>query len=465
MNRGQRICAIIAAIFIAIALLGFHPPGEPGVTLRDFEAYYAAGATWLAHGDPYSLSIWNVEAHIPGVVASRHEVLPFVGAPATLPLWSLFARLPYHVATVLWTILLFCALVTVFIATGRLLYLSYGHAVLTVVLALAFVPITSDFGLGQAALAAYGFAVFALTTPPSLATVAVALSVLQPNVAFGLVAMFESQRATLALIGGAIVIYVVGALADGTQWPVTYLRTLAAHAQAERFAAIQYTPTAVLYGFGIPPSVAQVVGTAVAVVIFVVGVFGAIRADTLAHRFAILCCAVPFVAGFFHEHDFVVLFVPVILALSHARNTTVTVVATFLVGINWLDFAQQPQALPQDVILAAALLIAAIGFQPQRNYVVAGLVLAAITILGAWIGNTHPLSIWPNDMHGVARGATIAQVWKNEQLQTGLLRPDAAAAALRSFALLGSALLFYVVLNIDVHEVIKRRNGVGVEVL
>ena len=464
MSSGQRTCAIIAAIFIGIALIALHPPGEPGVVLRDFEAYYAAGATWLAHGDPYSLSIWNVESQIPGVVVSRHEVLPFVGVPATLPLWSLFATLPYRAAALLWTILLGGALVTVIIATGRLLYLSLGHALLTALLALAFVPITSDFGLGQAALAAYAFAVFALTTPTALATVAVSLSALQPNVAFGLLAMFESQRTTIALIGGVIVVYVVGAFADGVQWPATYLNTLAAHAQAERFASIQYTPAAVLYGFGIPPGLAHVFGIALAVIAFVIAVLGAIRADTTAHRFAILSCAIPFVAGFFHEHDFVVLFVPAIFALTHARNASLAVIATFLAGINWLDFAQQPQALPQDVTLAAALLIAAIGFQPQRHYFVAALATAAATILGVWIGHAHPLPIWPNDMQDAASGVTMAQVWKNEQLQTGLLRPDAAAATLRSFALLGSALLFYVVLNVDGHEIVERRNSVGVEV-
>jgi len=465
VKRAQRLCAIVAAAFVAIALLALHPAGEPGVVMRDFEAYYAAGSTWLAHGDPYSLAIWRAQSQIPGVVASRYEVLPFVGVPATLPLWSLFARFPYQTATLLWGILLLCALATIVITTARLLRASPSNATLTAILALAFVPITSDFGLGQAALPAYAFAVFALTTPPVLASIAVALSALQPNVALGLAAMFGSKHTIAALAAGAVIVYLAGAFAAGAAWPAHYIATLAAHAQAERFAAIQYTPASVLYGFGAPASAAQALAFAIAAVALIVAVRGAVRARSIAHRFAILCCAIPFVAGFFHEHDFVALFVPAIFALTYGRNASLAAIATFLVGVNWLDFAQQPQALPQDAVLSAALFVAAAGFAPYQNYLAAAIAAIGAIALGAWIGHTHPLPIWPNSMQGAPHGATIAEVWKNEQLQTGLLRPDAAAAVLRSFALLGSALLFYLTLNVDVHEVVERRDRVGMEVL
>ena len=69
-----------------------------GPFARDFEAYYAAGATWNAGGDPWSRDVWRVERTIPGVDATRDELLPFVGPAASLPLWSLLARLPFGVA-------------------------------------------------------------------------------------------------------------------------------------------------------------------------------------------------------------------------------------------------------------------------------------------------------------------------------------------------------------------------------
>ncbi len=460
----RRVCAIVAAVLVAIALLVTRPPGEPGVTLRDFEAYYTAGATWAAHGDPYSLAIWSAQSHIPGVIAARYEVLPFVGVPATLPLWSLFARLPYQSATVVWSVVLGCALATFVIGTARLVRLSPMQTTLAAIAALAFVPITSNFGLGQAALPAYACAVIALVTRPVVASLAVALSAIQPNVALGLAAMARSKRAARALAAGLIIAYGAGAFADGAAWPARYLATLAAHGAAERFASIQYTPAAVLYGFGVPHAAAQALAILVGVAAFIFAIRGALTARNVAHRFAILCCAIPFVAGFFHEHDFVALFVPAIVALTYARNSILAVVATVCVGVNWLDFAQQPQALPQDIVLAAGLFVAAIGFGRSRVSLLVAIPVTGAIVLGAWIGHAHPLAIWPNDMQGAAHGATVADVWKNEQLKTGLLRPDAAAAALRSFALLGSALLFYLVLNVDVHHIVERRDTVGTEV-
>ncbi len=465
VTAAQRICAVAAAILVVTALLVLHPSGEPGVALRDFEAYYSAGATWLAHGDPYSLAIWTAQTHIPGVVPARYEVLPFVGLPATLPFWALFSRLPYQVATIVWTLLLVCALISIVILSAHLLRLSIANTTLTAILVLAFVPITSDFGLGQAALPAYAFAVFALTTPPLLGSIAVALSALQPNVALGLGAMLESPRTALVLISGAIIVYAAGAVAEGAIWPLHYASAVSAHARAERFATIQYTPAAVLYGFGLRDSIAQLVGWIIALGALVLAILGAVRARDTAHRFAILCCTIPFVTGFFHEHDFVVLFIPVLFALVYGRNAALAAFATVLVGVNWLDFAQQPQAAPQDITLAAALFIAAVGFAPKLDHIAAAVGSIAAVALGVWVGHVHPLPIWPNDIQGVAHGRTIAEVWKNEQLQTGLLSPYAAAAVLRSFALLGSALLFFLVLNVNVHHVIERRDAVGMKVL
>ncbi len=465
MKAAQRICAIAAAVLVATALLALHPAGEPGVALRDFEAYYSAGLTWLAHGDPYSLAIWNAQSQIPGVVASRHEVLPFVGLPSTLPFWALFSQMPYQTATLVWILLLLGALITIVIASATLLRLSAIDATLTAIAALSFVPITSDFGLGQAALPAYAFAVFALTTPPLLASVAVALSALQPNVALGLGVLLESPRSTLALISGAIIVYVAGTVADGPMWPLHYVSIVTAHAQAERFATIQYTPAAVLYGFGLSQPIAQAGSWLIALLALIVAIAGVVRVRDTAQRFAILCCAIPFVTGFFHEHDFVALFVPALFALAYARNSALSAFATVLVGVNWLDFAQQPQAAPQDITLAAGLFLAAVGFAPKFHHLASAAASIAVVALGVWIGHMHPLPIWPNDMQGAAAGATIAEVWKNEQLQTGLLFPYAAAAMLRCFALLGSALLFYLVLNVDVHHVVERRDAVGMKVL
>src|ERR1700726_4519039 len=98
-----------ALIAIALAFTLFRPPPTPGPFARDFEAYYSAGATWNAGGDPWSRDVWQTERTIAGVDASRDELLPFAGPAASLPLWSLFARLPFDAARIVWSVLLLLA--------------------------------------------------------------------------------------------------------------------------------------------------------------------------------------------------------------------------------------------------------------------------------------------------------------------------------------------------------------------
>ena len=70
----------------------------------------AAGATWNSGQDPYGRAIWNAERTVPGVTPAHDEVLPFVGPPPTLLVWSAFARFPYAEAAAVWTALLAVAL-------------------------------------------------------------------------------------------------------------------------------------------------------------------------------------------------------------------------------------------------------------------------------------------------------------------------------------------------------------------
>ncbi len=104
------------------------PPQTTGPFARDFTAYYAAGAVWNAGGDPWSRDVWRIERTIPGVDASRDEVLPFVGPAASLPLWSLFARLPFDVARIIWMAVLALALLALAVAAATLAHVRLtGH--------------------------------------------------------------------------------------------------------------------------------------------------------------------------------------------------------------------------------------------------------------------------------------------------------------------------------------------------
>jgi hypothetical protein len=114
---------VTLAIGIAILLFAFFfvhaRPGADGPIYRDFESYYAGGATWRYGGDPYSREVWRTERTIPKIVATRDELLPFVGPPLGLPLWALISRLPWNLAIVVWGTILSFAL-AVLVAAGLL---------------------------------------------------------------------------------------------------------------------------------------------------------------------------------------------------------------------------------------------------------------------------------------------------------------------------------------------------------
>ncbi len=84
----RRWLLALACASIAVAILAARPRPTPGPFLRDFEAYWAAGSAWNAHGDPYGRAIWTAERAVAGVDARHDEVLPFVGPPATLLAWT-----------------------------------------------------------------------------------------------------------------------------------------------------------------------------------------------------------------------------------------------------------------------------------------------------------------------------------------------------------------------------------------
>ena len=118
--RRRSAFALIALALAVLAATAFRPPPTIGPFARDFEAYYAAGATWNAGGDPWSRDIWQTERTIPGVDATRDELLPFAGPAASLPLWSVLARLPFDAARVVWLILLAPAFAILAVAAAAL---------------------------------------------------------------------------------------------------------------------------------------------------------------------------------------------------------------------------------------------------------------------------------------------------------------------------------------------------------
>ncbi|MEO6836232.1 MAG: glycosyltransferase 87 family protein [Candidatus Tumulicola sp.] len=466
MSAPGRWPLAFAFALIALALLAARPAPTPGPFLRDFEAYWSAGATWNAGADPYRRAIWNAERAVTGVDATRDELLPFVGPPATLLAWGAIARLPYGSAARLWCALLVLAMLALAVvairgSTGAMRWRSFFAAV---ALAIAFGPVTSDLALGQVALIAFLAASVVALHPPRTPAAAVAAFVafFQPNVALGLVSQIGRNRATFAMALAGTAAYAAGALAIGWNWPLAYASHLRLHDTVERFSAIQLTPAAIAHGFGATPEIATLVASIAAVVAIVAAVFMWPRITGSFARFAAFAPLAPFVAGFFHEHDLLVAYVAAVWCAFRAHGTArrLALAGTLLVAADWLGMAQRPSGIVQSALLASAAASAfvALGEESDWRSTTATLVpVATIFALAAWLGAGHPSPVWPDALGGfhAARSASVAAVWHAEQLRAGLLIANPTWAFLRALSLLGCALLsLAVVLG-------QRSQGVG----
>lgn len=384
--------------------------------------------------------------------SKRYELLPFVGPPASLPLWWLFARLPFGTAAALWSALLVATLAIVLVLALRCsaIPVAFPTLLAAALASLGFGPITSDIALGQVALPAFACALVAFASlPKTLAGSALATlgAALQPNLALVLLSQVRRKRA-LGAFGIAVVAFVaLTAWASGTHGFIGYLDVLRAHGNAERLSLIQITPAAIAYGFRATPPVATVIGGIVSVTALIVWIAFS-RGASAFGRFVFACAILPFVLPFFHEHDLLVVFAAAIYAVARVERAfaSIAICAALFAGIDWLGLAQRPDGTVQSLLLAiAALLAYAVlrGDLRPRDYVLPALPLLLLAAAGFAAG-FHPAPIWPDAMRGFgafATGASASSIWAAEQRATGLLQPNAFWALLRCCSLLGCALV------------------------
>jgi hypothetical protein len=454
----HRALIVLAGVLIAVALLAVRPHPTPGPFLRDFEAYWAAGAAWNAGEDPYGPAIWRAEQAVPGVDVRRDEALPFVGPPATLLVWGLFARLPYTLAATIWATILGASALALVAATLRgsgAPLASFGFFSL-LALALAFGPITSNLALGQLALPAFlGAALVSRLGPRSFggATAAASLAFAQPNASLGLVSQFGRNRTTLAFaVAAPIVTYLLGALAAGWAWPVSYARVLSLHEAAEGLSAIQFTPASIAHAFGASPRASELANILFIPAVIAAAIFLSVKIRDGFARFAALSALAPFVAEFFHEHDFVVAYAAVAWCALRTRATAriIALAGTLLVSVDWLGLAQRPTGIAQSALLAAAALAAftALGDRRERLGALAlAVAFAALFFAAASLATQYPVPVWPDALHAFTppAHASIAELWQAEQRASGLLAAVPVWGLLRSLPLLGCALLVYAI--------------------
>jgi hypothetical protein len=446
--------SVYLALALALLVIGItvaRPAKTPGPLQRDFEAYWSAGATFDAGKNPYGRAIWDAERTVPGVDPAHDEILPFISPPAILPLWGAFARLPFDLATRLWYAALLCALVGLIVAS----LLGSGEPVTlfsflaTLAFAIGFGPVTANLALGQIAMTAFVGALVTTTARSSLGkTVASFVTFFQPNVALALVSQFGRNVTTLAVAVAAACSYVVGGLAAGWAWPWRYAAFLSSHVNGERYGAIQYTPGAIAYELHLPAPIPELATLVLAVAAVAAAIAVGRRVENRFVRFAAFSALTPFVATFFHDHDFVVAFPAAVWCALRARGIDrgLGFAGALLVSIDWFGLAQRTNAIPQSAFLVAGAAAAFIALGEKievRSLAYGAAPVAALFLAGAWLGSGHPAPMWPyhlGSFHAPAT-ASIATIWFLEQQRSGLEAAIPAWALLKSLSLIGCALL------------------------
>jgi hypothetical protein len=336
--------------------------------------------------------------------------------------------------------------------------------------------LVSDVALGQFALVCLAAIVATLLLLRSnawiAASITAALAAMQPNLCLVLIARATGRRAIIALGLGAIIFLVLLLSMAGPAGIAAYLHLLAIHGAAEAATVIQITPAGVALGFGASPSTAESVRWCAAALGLILALMAMMRVSDPTARVGIAACASPFILPFFHEHDFVLLLLPVILCAIHARGSTLAfaAVAATACSVDWLALSQRPNAELQAVILAAA---AALGFallSDLRREAFAGLALPIVVAVVSLVAHQHQIPVWPDGLplHWQAPSdASVSYVWGLEQLAAGLDAHDPIWSILRFFALVASALVglatYLTASDVDVHEIVVRRERVGLE--
>jgi len=440
-----------------VAFTILKPPPTSGPYARDFEAYYAAGAVWDAGGNPWSRDVWRVERAIGGVDAARDELLPYVGPAAALPLFGALARFPQPVAVRLWSGLLAGAFGALVVA-ALLLARTRRVEVLLAAFALGLVagPTISALALGQVALLSAGAIACALVFYERKAIAAGAAATfvagLQPNLAIVLVARMRDRAALAAATLGALAFAALTLTSGGgIGGMLRYLHRLSAHGRAERFIAIQDTPASIAWAFGAPENAAAAIATVCALAALGATIVAGVRSRLDARDGALLAlAALPLAIPFFHEHDFVVELIPVLVLGVRAQGAARAWAGAgaVLVLTDWFSMAQRPPATAQVAVCAFALAAAFVALGPGTRARRADLapLLAALVVVAAAVPLAHafPAPTWPDALpaaYHAPSGADATAVWAQEQDLSGLQTRQPAWGALRALPLAGCVVL------------------------
>jgi Glycosyltransferase family 87 len=391
-------------------------------------------------------------------------LLPYVGPAAALPLYGALARLPFALAVRIWTALLVLAFIVLALCAAALAPRTrfVAAAAGAVLFAYGSGAVISALALGQVALLSAAGIAGALVAYACRATLAGAFATLvaglQPNLALGLIARMRDRTALVSAALGALAFAVLTLAAGrGIDGFIEYLRVLREHGNAERFVVIQHTPAALAYAFGAPENVASAVGIACALAALAAVVAVTFAARLGARDGALLAlAALPLAVPFFHEHDFVVELIPLIVlaALTRGAARAWSGIAAALLLVDWLDLAQRPAADGQIVALGLAVAFAFVALGPGVRATRADLApFAAVIVLACCtvpLARAFPAPTWPDMLPSGYRAPATADAsaeWFDEQRAAGLDARSAAWGALRALPLTGCMLLAFCIIT------------------
>lgn len=350
MNLRQVTILSLAALAALFVLARFAPSLPPNGLLRDFSAFYCAGAAIDAGADPYRAEPLGACERAPKP-PNIHVGPPGLASPAPLPPFALagfalLARLPYGLAAGLFTLFSLGCFVVTIRALGRL-----GVGPVPAVAALVLTDGYASLALGQivpfALAALVGAAALLETARAPFAGVLAACALVEPHLAVPPLAVLAiARRETRAGLAVALVVLALAGVAGvgpGGCWEYLH-EVLPAHARSEIANERQFSLTAVLAEAGVPAGAALALGEGSYLLTFAAGTVAALR---LAPRFGrsllILAPAAFSVVGGPFVH-IVQMAAATPLALVLVRRTTGRVrsvldVATLALATPWVQFA------------------------------------------------------------------------------------------------------------------------------
>ncbi|HEY9084313.1 MAG TPA: glycosyltransferase 87 family protein [Candidatus Tyrphobacter sp.] len=235
--------------------------------MGDFKAFYCSGSALLHHENPYATGPMArceaMAAPVPLYVAKPGEVLPAPVPGYVAAVFAPFALLPFPLAAALWLVLLAAAT-----AAAIVLLCKTGvgdPASLAVALALVVVAICFPVGeLPPVALLGIALAAWAARRHRQwLFAVGVALTFSEPQIGIALLvaALALGRRFALPALVATFVLGLVSLTAVGVAGNLEYFRVvLPAHLLSELPSVLQYSLSWMLYGVGVAPIPALLVG-------------------------------------------------------------------------------------------------------------------------------------------------------------------------------------------------------------